>query len=253
MKIKKLCVVFAYNEGNKLEDTLKRFPPLSEREYDLVIGDDGSTDGCVRDEYINKYGVKIIIRNESNSGLSNIMKKVFHWAMENGYDAIANLNGNNKDEPKEITNLFAKIEEGYDFVQGARYIHGGKYGNMPLYRYIATKYVHPNLFSLISGKKVHDTTNGFRAFRVSILRDPRINVFQDRIQKYELESYMYYSVIKLNYKSTEIPATRIYPQRKQGFTKIKPFIGWWYMLRPLIGIKLGWYEQAKVVRSNQDI
>lgn len=239
---KKLCVIYAYNEGRKLEDTLRRFPPAAEREYDLVIGDDGSRDGCVKEEYIKKYGVKKIIKNSHNSGLSNIMKKAFRWALDNGYYAIANLNGNNKDEPKEIDNLFKKIDEGYDFVQGARYIQGGKYGNMPLYRYFATRYVHPGIFSLLAGRRVHDTTNGFRAFRTSLLRDPRINIFQDIFQKYELESYMYHKAIKLKYEVTEIPASRIYPPRKHGITKIKPFVGWWYMLRPLIGIALKWYE-----------
>src|SRR3990172_4528281 len=131
---KKLCVIYAYNEGRKIEDTLRRFPPAAEREYDLVIGDDGSGDGCVKEEYMKKYGVKKIIKNSLNSGLSNIMKKVFSWAIDNGYYAIANLNGNNKDEPKEIDNLFKKIDEGYDFVQGARYIQGSKNWNIELQR-----------------------------------------------------------------------------------------------------------------------
>lgn len=242
---KRICAVFAYNEGEKLEATLKRFPSSSERTYDLVIGDDGSTDGCAKDEFITRYEVKTIIRNSRNNGLSNMMKKVFRWTMENGYDAIAALNGNNKDEPREVDGLFHKLDEGFDFVQGARYIPTGRYGNMPLYRVIATKYIHPTFFSLLAGVRVHDTTNGFRAFRTSILKDPRINIFQEVIQKYELESYIYYKVIKLRYKFTEVPATRVYPPRKQGITKIKPIIGWWYMLRPLIGLMLGWYENEK--------
>lgn len=243
--LKKLCAVFAYNEVTKLEATLKRFPLPNDRGYDLVIGDDGSTDGCIKEEFIKKYNLKAVVRNPSNSGLSNIMKRVFQWALENGYDVIATLNGNNKDEPEEVTKLFEKIDEGFDFVQGARYIPGGRYGNMPLYRYIATRYIHPILFSLLVGVRVHDTTNGFRVFRILILKDSRINIFQENIQRYELESYMYYKVIKLNYKFTEIPVTRIYPSRRRGFTKIKPVIGWWYMLRPLVGILLGWYEDKK--------
>ena len=241
-RIKRLCIVFAFNEGRKIEDTLRRFPPPRERNYDLAVGDDGSTDGCVSNEYIEKYSVKTIIRNDFNSGLSSIMKRIFRWALDNEYDIIATLNGNNKDEPKEVVKLFDKIGDGFDFVQGARYIPGGKYGNMPYSRLIATKYIHPVIFSLISSRRVHDTTNGFRAFRTSILRDARIKVFQDKIQKYELETYMYYKAIELRYRCTEIPVTRIYPPKKEGFTKIRPVIGWWYMLRPLIGIMLGWYE-----------
>ena len=46
---------------------------------------------------------------------------------------------------------------------------------MPLYRHVATR-VHPLLFSLTAGKWVSESTNGFRAFRTTLLDDPRIRL-----------------------------------------------------------------------------
>ena len=63
-------------------------------------------------------------------------------------------------------------------MQGSRYLPGGDFGDMPFYRQVATRYVHPLLFSLLMRRRFTDTTNGFRAIRLSILRDPRIDLSQ---------------------------------------------------------------------------
>ena len=50
---------------------------------------------------------------------------------------------------------------------------------MPFYRKVSTRFIHPLLFSLIVGRKITDSTNGFRAVRLSLLDDPRIDINQD--------------------------------------------------------------------------
>jgi dolichol-phosphate mannosyltransferase len=109
---------------------------------------------------------------------------------------------------------------------------------MPLYRRIATQFVHPLLFSLITGRRITDSTNGFRAFRAALLRDPRINLQQEWLDKYELEPYLFYNAIRLGYKVREVPCTKIYPPKSLGYTKMKPITGWWSILRPLIFLGL---------------
>ena len=131
------------------------------------------------------------------------------------------------------------MEDGYDLVQGSRYFPGGNHGNMPFYRVIATRYIHPLLFSLITGRRFTDTTNGFRAVRLSMFQDPRINLNQDWLDKYELEPYVFFKAVRLGYKVKEVPVTKIYPPKKEGYTKMKAFSGWWSILRPLIFLGLG--------------
>ena len=109
---------------------------------------------------------------------------------------------------------------------------------MPLYRKYATR-VHPWLMSLITGHRITDSTNGFRAFRLSIFNNLKINIDQPWLDRYELEPYLLYKVITLGFRYKEVPVTKIYPSRKLGYTKMKPVTGWWSILRPLIYLGLG--------------
>jgi len=99
--------------------------------------------------------------------------------------------------------------------------------------------MHPMLMSIITGKKVTDSTNGFRAFHLSIFKDKRIDISQDWLDKYELEPYLLYKAIKLGYNFKEAAVTKFYPPKKLGYTKMKPIVGWWSILRPLVFLGLG--------------
>jgi len=202
-----------------------------------MVMDDGSTDGSLSGPGLD--GV-IILRNETNQGIGFAMKKVFQYAIDNNYDILGIQAGNDKDDPLEFPRLIDPIVKGEaDFVQGSRFLPGGGYGNTPAYRIVATKIVHPLLFSVAVGKRLTETTNGFRAFRVSLLKDERINWRQDWLNKYELEPYLMYKVIKLGYKHAEAPCTKVYPPHHLGYTKMKPFSGWWSIMRPIVYLGFG--------------
>ena len=148
--------------------------------------------------------------------------------------------GNNKDNPAEISRLLEPIcHKACDLVIGSRYLAGGQYGgDMPAYRKFATR-LHPWLLSLAAGKKLTETTNGFRTIRLSSLDDPRINLRQGWLDGYALEVYLIYKMITLGYRHTEVPCTKIYPPKAVGNTKMKPVIGWWDILRPVFLLGLG--------------
>jgi dolichol-phosphate mannosyltransferase len=168
------------------------------------------------------------------------MKTLFQYALDHGYDIVVTQAGNDKDDPRELPRLLNPIFQGEaDFVQGSRFLPGGSYGNTPFYRILATRFVHPWLFSLAVGKRLTDTTNGYRAFRTSLLRDPRINWRQQWLDKYELEPYLLYRTIRLGYRQQEAPVSKTYPPHEQGYTKMKPISGWWSILRPVIYLWLG--------------
>lgn len=230
-----LAVLCAYNEGNKIGKALERF----DRPYvtEVIVIDDGSTDATSR-VALGK-GVKVI-KHDQRRGAGAAIKTAIKYARENRFDILVILAGNDKDRPEEIPCLLKPIiEEGYDFVQGSRYLKGGSYGNMPFYRQIATRFMHPLLFSLVTGRWITDSTNGFRAIRLSIFDDRRINIHQDWLDKYELEPYIFYKAIKLSYKVKEVPVTKIYPPKELGYTKMKPITGWWSIIRPSIYLALG--------------
>jgi dolichol-phosphate mannosyltransferase len=230
-----LVSTFVYNEGDKIRRTMDRFP--TSRSYDLLVVDDGSTDGALDD--VEQYSVSLI-RNERNLGIGASIKKAFRYALDHGYKIIVILAGNGKDDPNEIDRLLAPILNGEaDFVQGSRFLEGGAYGNMPLQRLLATKYIHPLIFSALTGSRVTESTNGFRAFKTSILRDVRIDWEQDWLDQYELEQYLYFKVIRLNYRRVEVPVSKIYPTKGRGYTKVKAITGWWSMIKPMVYLAAG--------------
>jgi dolichol-phosphate mannosyltransferase len=233
--LRTLVVAFAYNEGDKIRRTLSRHP--SNREYDLLVIDDGSTDGSLENWDLNGA---IRLRNEKNRGVGAAMKTAFQYALDHQYDIVVPEAGNDKDDPLELPRLLNPILNGEaDFVQGSRFLPGGNYGNTPSYRVIATRLVHPLFFSLAAGKRVTESTNGFRAIRTTILRDPRINWHQDWLDKYELEPFLLYKTIKLGYRHLEVPVSKTYPPHEQGYTKMKPITGWWSIMRPIFYLWLG--------------
>ena len=229
-----LAATFAYNEGDKIRRTLARHP--ENRAYDLLVHDDGSTDGAVSG-LPSSIGV---LRSEKNQGIGAAMKRVFQYSLDRGYDVLVIHAGNDKDDPLEIPLLVEPIRAGdADFVQGSRFLGGGKFGNMPAYRVFGTRVVHPLCFSIAARKRVTESTNGFRAFRTALLRDPRIDWRQPWLDRYELEPYLMLKTIRLGYRHIEVPVTKIYPPHAQGYTKMRPFVDWWSILRPIVYLALG--------------
>jgi dolichol-phosphate mannosyltransferase len=229
-----LCATFAYNEGEKIRRTIARHPP--DRPYDLLVVDDGSTDGALDD-----LDPRILtIHHARNLGIGAAMKSAFGFAIDNGFDILVIQAGNDKDDAREVPVLLAPIlEDRADFVQGSRFLGGGHFANMPAHRVFATRSVHPLLFSLAAGKRVTESTNGFRAFRTAILRDPRIDWRQGWLDRYELEPYVLMKTIVLGYRHCEVPVTKIYPAHELGYTKMRPIVDWWSILRPIVYLGLG--------------
>jgi dolichol-phosphate mannosyltransferase len=230
-----ICIAPCYNELHKIDNVVSRVQATAVVDEMLVVND-GSTDGSP--ETAQALGATIISLG-STQGVGVAIRRGIEYSITHNFDIIVIIAGNNKDEPQEIVKLLAPItREGYDFVQGSRFKQGGYYGEMPLYRRAATR-IHPLLFSLVAGKWVSESTNGFRAFTTALFQDQRINIWQEWLNEYELEPYLYYKVIKLGYKTTEVPVTKIYPPRKLGYTKMQPISGWWSILRPLFLLGLG--------------
>ena len=174
------------------------------------------------------------------AGVGAALRAGYDEALSGGFDVAVVMAGNNKDAPEEIPLLLDPIaEDRADFVQGSRFLKpDASFGEMPLYRRIATR-VHPLLFSLVARRRVTESTNGFRAVHRRVLEDGRLNLHQDWLDAYELEPYLYVKAIRLGYRTTEVPVTKVYPARRLGQTKMRPITGWWSILRPLFLLGLG--------------
>jgi dolichol-phosphate mannosyltransferase len=242
MNSKILVVPVAYNEKVKLGNVIERFlASQMPSQADYLIVDDGSDDGTT--EMIATYKDRAVmsVKHAKRSGVGAAIRTGIEYARTHGYEIIVIMAGNDKDNPQEIPQLLEPIlKEGYDLIQGSRYLGKvGSGGQMPFYRKLATR-LHPFVFSVFTGRPVTDTTNGFRAIRLSIFNDERINLKQEWLDTYELEPYILWKVIILGYKFKEAFVTKIYPPKKMGgYTKMIPIVSWWSILKPLFYLRLG--------------
>lgn len=231
-----LLIAPAFNEARKIEEVAKKVP------YGIVdtflVVSDGSTDDTA--EASEAEGARVLC-HEKRMGVGMAIRNGYKVAQEEGYDIAVVIAGNNKDDPNEITRLLDPIcDDDCDFVMGSRYLDGGKFGgDMPLYRVFATKYVHPFIVNLFCNRKVTESSNGYRALKVSVLNDPRINLDQKWLKDYQLEMYILMRILMLDFKCTEVPVSKIYPPREIGNTKMTPIVGWWKMVYPILLVGLG--------------
>ena len=223
-----------HDERDKLERLVPKIRPGL---VDLWLPvDDGSTD--TGPALLREHGIEPL-RQEARSGIGAAIKSVVRYARANGYTILVVMAGNNKDDPAEIPRLLAPIlTGGMDYVQGSRFLAGGSSPHLPLFRRVAIKMLSL-IFRIYSGRSCTDITNGFRAYRLSLFDDPRIDIEQDWLDDYEYEYYVHWKAYTLGYNVTEVPVTKTYPGVKGvQYSKIKPITGWWRMLRPFILLAL---------------
>jgi dolichol-phosphate mannosyltransferase len=229
-----LVVVACYESREQTRALLARFP--EEREYDLLAVDDGSRDGT--DAVLRDAGVPLI-RHERNRGLGAALKTGLRQALSGGYDVAVIMAGNDKDDPHLIPRLLEPIlRSEADYVQGSRFLEGGSHRNLPLSRNLLVR-LHARALSWLTRTRLTDAVNGFRAYRLALLADPRIDVWQDWLDRYELESYLHYKVLTLGYRLREVPVSKTYPARGVKYSHIRPFVDWWSILRPVVLLVLG--------------
>ena len=236
------CVaIFVINENGKLHKQLKRMLPYISN-VDVMIADGGSTDGSVDREIIEPLGVNSLLVKTGPGKLGAQMRMAFHWAARRGYKGVVVVDGNNKDGPEAIPEFVRMLSEGFDCVQGSRFIPGGISENLPFSRWLGLKVLHVPMMRWASGFRYTDTTNGFRAYSIRFLTDPRVAVFREVFAGYELHYYLSIRAARLGFRVTEIPVARRYPATGPVPTKISFFRGNMNVIRCLFRACFGYYD-----------
>jgi dolichol-phosphate mannosyltransferase len=217
-------VVFVINEGEKVGRQLREMARYADR-VDIIVADGGSTDGSLTADVLERGRVRTLLTKRGPGKLSAQMRMAFAFALLEGYEGVVVIDGNGKDGVEAIPRFLAALDDGYDHVQGSRFIAGGRAINTPIFRLVAVRAVHAPLVSLAARHRHTDTTNGFRAYSRRLLADERLQIFRDIFDTYELHYYLAISASRNGYRCVEAPVTRTYPARGKTPTKISPIRG----------------------------
>jgi dolichol-phosphate mannosyltransferase len=231
-----ICIAPAWNEGSRIARVVTRVP-AEHVETSLVV-DDGSTDDTAA---VAERSGATVIRNDRNRGVGAAIRAGLDHAREKGYEIAVIVSGGGKTPPEQISRLLEPILNGdADLAQGSRYTGGGEFIRMPLTRRWGTR-AYTALFSLFVGRRVTDASSGFRAIRLTLLDDIRINLGQEWLDRYELEPYLLFKAISLGHRVVEVPVTIEYPAATEGvaYTKMRAVLDWWRIFRPVLFLVLG--------------
>lgn len=220
------CVVIpVINEGDRIKSLLSRMVALKIQDIaDIIIVDGGTTDGSLDLEALKSVSVKGLLVKTAPGKLSAQLRCAYAFALDQGYEGVVTIDGNDKDDPEAISRFIDALKQGFDFVQASRFVAGGIAENTPKSRDFAIRFIHAPMLSIFSGFKWTDTTQGFRAYSQKMLRAPEIAPFRDVFMTYELLAYLSYRAPKLGYSCVEIPTVRRYPKGEVP-TKISSFKG----------------------------
>ena len=159
--MKVLIVVPAYNEEKNIPVLI---PKIVANGWDYIVINDASTDGTAElldREHFNHLDLTV------NAGLAAVTKIGFMYAKDHGYDAAMVVDGDGQHPPVYIHQLIEKIEQGYDYVVGSRFVDDKKPFSM---RMIGSRLLCAAI-RLKTGVSVTDPTSGMRALGKNVLKD----------------------------------------------------------------------------------
>lgn len=164
---KKVVIVMpAYRASQTLERTYREIP------FDIVdeviLVDDYSPDDTT--EVANRLGIQHVIRHDVNKGYGGNQKTCYTKALEIGAEIVVMVHPDYQYTPKLIRAMVSIIgEDLYPVVFGSRILgKGALKGGMPLYKYIANRFLTFTQ-NLLMGQKLSEYHTGYRAFSKQVL------------------------------------------------------------------------------------
>ncbi|MCB9366577.1 MAG: polyprenol monophosphomannose synthase [Calditrichaeota bacterium] len=217
--MKALVIIPTYNEREGI-DSILRAVLGQEGDVDILVVDDNSPDGTAAIvEELQKTEPRVhLLKRAGKLGLGTAYVAGFKYAIENGYDAVFEMDADFSHDPAMIPRFLEKIQN-YDFVLGSRYINGISVVNWPLSRlmlsYFASYYTR-----IITGMPIKDPTGGFKCFRTGVLK--AIDLDRLKSNGYSFQIEMNFKAWKKGFSYVEIPI--IFVDRRYGNSKMSKAI-----------------------------
>ncbi|MCX6396394.1 MAG: polyprenol monophosphomannose synthase [Propionibacteriales bacterium] len=232
---RRIVVIPTYNEAANVLRAIDAVLAAAPECHVLVV-DDNSPDGTgalVQGHPHFGHGVHLLTR-PGRSGLGGAYRAGFAWALDAGYDQIAQMDADLSHPPERLPALFAALagpdRAGADIAVGSRYVKGGGVKHWGWHRRFISK--GGNLYvRLLLGTSVRDTTAGFKAFNRASLE--AIDVLDSESNGYSFQIENTWKATKRGLKVTEVPIT--FTDRTEGTSKMSGSIA-----REALSLVLAW-------------
>ena len=215
-----LAVVPTYNEAATLHRLVEAFE-LEAPGIELLVVDDASPDGtgALADRLAATRSWLHVLHRPGKDGLGNAYRAGFAWALEHGYEAIAQLDADLSHPPAVLPQMLEALGRGADLVLGSRYAPGGGSDGWPLHRRLASR-LGCALSARTLGLPYSDLSGGLKFWRASALRS--IDVASTRSQGYVFQVETTQRAHRAGLRVVELPFT--FRDRTAGQSKMRPSI-----------------------------
>jgi len=236
--MKTLIISPTYNERKNIQLLVKKVLDLNP-DYHLLVVDDNSPDGTaelVKDLQKSYTNLHLEVR-PGKAGLGTAYLFGFKWALENGYEAIVQMDADLSHDPNDVPRLVSELKDN-DLVIGSRYVEGVSVVNWPIRRLILS--YGANMYSrTITGMPINDGTGGFKAWRKDLLE--KIDLDDVRSQGYSFQIEMNFRAWRKEARIKEMAI--IFVDRTIGESKMSKAIMYeaiWMVWRLRIWKIFGW-------------
>ncbi len=179
-----LLFIPTYNCEKQICRVLEKVYKNSAFFSEIIIVDNRSTDNTVniiqtlKDE--KNYTYKIFI-NDNNYGLGGSHKVAFNYAINNKFDYVIVLHGDDQGNINDLIPILQNTEyKKYDCVLGSRFMNGSTLNGYSKFRTLGNK-IYNMIFSVLLNKKILDLGSGLNMYDVNILKSEYYYKFPDNL------------------------------------------------------------------------
>lgn len=215
-----VIIIPTHNEGAIIGSLLDAVISVTNRikhhTFTILVIDGKSTDNT---QAVVKTKKVVLLVEKNKSGLGGAYIEGMNYAINTlRADAYMEFDGDYQHDPKDIFKFIEKLDEGYDYIIGSRYIPGGTIPiEWPMYRKILS--FTGNLIVRIGlNISIHDTTSGFKLTRVANFKEKMPLKKGEVISlRHAYKIHFLYSIVKSEAKTIEVPIDFL--NRSNGISK----------------------------------
>ena len=231
--MKTLVIIPCYNEQDSIVrviDNLKANAP----QVDYLIVNDCSTDSTEKILKENGYNY---INNPINRGIGGGVQAGYKYAAQYGYDIAVQMDGDGQHDPKYLAKVIAPVENGeFDMAIGSRFIEKEGFQTSFMRRFGIN--IISTLILLLTGKRIKDTTSGFRACNRKLIEFFAANYADDYPEPEAIVA-----CLASGYTVGEVAV--VMEERQGGVSSIRSLKSAYYMIKVCLSLIVGRISYSK--------